>query len=280
MERLDFLAAETVHRRRSVRTYQDTPLTGEEKAALGAYMEKVENPFGIPVRFRLLKKKTSGEGEHLGTYGVIKNACDFIAAAVQDQNMGLEALGYSFEKVVLYATSLGLGTCWIGGTFDKTAFAAAMELRDGEMLPCVSPVGHPAKKRAFETIMRQVSGGDRRLGFEKLFFEGDFRHSMERRTAGPWGEVLELVRLAPSALNKQPWRIVRDGAQFHFFKAGAGKAADIHDVDMGIALCHFHLGAMEKGMKGEFLRMRRKEILPGVEAPKGMRYVTSWVEHI
>lgn len=64
--------------------------------------------------------------------------------------------------------------------------------------------------------------------------------------------ALELVRLAPSAVNGQPWRVVRCGDRVHFYeKRGRGMASDTWDIqkiDMGIALCHFELGAVESGL--------------------------------
>ena len=48
------------------------------------------------------------------------------------------------ESLILYATSLGLGTCWIGGTFKKGQFAKAIDLKGDEILPIVLPIGYEA----------------------------------------------------------------------------------------------------------------------------------------
>ena len=84
---------------------------------------------------------------------------------------------------------------------------------------------------------------------------------MTPEAAGPFATALEMVRLAPSASNKQPWRIVREGRRWHFFlqrtpgySGGlAGrllKVEDIQRVDIGIAMCHFELAARELGLHG------------------------------
>ena len=52
----------------------------------------------------------------LGTYGFIKGAYSFIASSTVREEFALESLGYQMEKIVLKATELGLGTCWLGGT--------------------------------------------------------------------------------------------------------------------------------------------------------------------
>ena len=89
---------------------------------------------------------------------------------------------------------------------------------------------------------------------------------------------LEMVRLAPSASNKQPWRIVKDNNLYHFYEqqlSGYSKsfAYDIQRIDMGIAACHFHLTAIEKGLKGEFKTLAA----PSFEVPENTVYKFSWI---
>ena len=75
-------------------------------------------------------------------------------------------------------------------------------------------------------------------------------------------DVLENVRLAPSALNKQPWRIVKQGENFHFFisndKEEEKNLYNIKNIDIGIAMCHFDLTCKEKGIKGKFKIVNKK----------------------
>ena len=82
-----------------------------------------------------------------------------------------EAFGYVFERVVLFTEAKGIGTTWIGGTMDRGAFERAMGLEEGEVMPCVSPLGYPARKMSLrETMMRKGVKADSRLPFEALFF--------------------------------------------------------------------------------------------------------------
>lgn len=73
-------------------------------------------------------KNDSDKDLKLGTYGVIKGANHFLIAACENDDLSLMALGYTFEKLVLYCTSLCLGTVWLGGTFNKGEFAKAINL--------------------------------------------------------------------------------------------------------------------------------------------------------
>jgi hypothetical protein len=133
-------------------------------------MGSLSNPFSVDVSFRLLEMKEAVKGEKLGTYGVIKGARDFIGATVAEGELALEALGYSFEKLILFATSIGLGTCWLGGTFSRSGFASAMGFKGNELFPAISPIGHPlGKKRVAESLMRWVVKADQRKSWNELF---------------------------------------------------------------------------------------------------------------
>ncbi len=52
-----------------------------------------------------------------------------------------ETLGYLGEYVILTATSLGLGTCWVGGTYRSREAAKLLGLGSTERLHAVSPLG-------------------------------------------------------------------------------------------------------------------------------------------
>lgn len=96
--------------RRSVRTFDGTPLSAEHLEKLNAYIRTIENPYGIPVGFSLLDKEKYGLSSP-----VITGETMYAAAKVKAVPHSEEAFGYSFEQLVLYARSLGIGTTWIGG---------------------------------------------------------------------------------------------------------------------------------------------------------------------
>ena len=109
-----------------------------------------------------------------------------------------EAFGYTFEKVVLYATSLGIGTTWIAGTMERKGFEEAIDLKEDEVMPCVSPLGYPAKKMSFrETMMRKGIRADSRLPFEEFFYENDFMHAYGKENS-------ELNRLLDMCVSRRP----------------------------------------------------------------------------
>ncbi len=268
-----------VRNRVSVRTYSGQPLDDDVKKKILNYIETLSNPFDIEVKFKMLDSSPEGPSAKLGTYGVIKGAKSFICAMVKQEGLALEALGYEFEKLILYLTSLGLGSCWLGGTFDRSGFRQALGLQEDELLPAVSPLGYPAKEKSMaDSLVRFIAKGDSRKPWSELFYDRDFSTALSPEDAGEYADGLEMVRLAPSASNKQPWRIIRTNGGFDFYESrtpGYSKAFayDIQRIDIGIAACHFHLCAIEKGLPGAF-----SIISPHTGAKEdNSYYVFSWI---
>lgn len=197
---------ELIRSRRSVRTFDGRALREEDRSRILAFAEKTENPYDIPIEWKIL----SAEKHHL-TSPVIVGADTYIAGKMNRVPHAEEAFGYTFERIVLYAQSLGIGSTWIAGTMDRPAFERALSLKNGEVMPCVSPLGYPAAKMSLrETMMRKGIKADKRLPFEQLFFKATFATPITEADAGDYHDLLEMVRWAPSAVNKQPWRIVID----------------------------------------------------------------------
>ena len=95
-------------------------------------------------------------------------------------------------------------------------FTSAMEIKEGELFPILSPLGYPAQKKSItERIMRKSTKADERLPWKELFFKDNFETSLSMEEARNYKFPLEMLRLAPSAVNKQPWRVVMDRKGFH-----------------------------------------------------------------
>ena len=171
---------------------------------------------------------------------------------------------------------MGLGTCWLGGTFDRSEFARAMGLKEGNVIPAITPVGYATSTRGLgERLIRLGAGSKNRLAPEQLFFDEEPSKPLILPVGHPWQMLLDAVRIGPSASNNQPWRIVADHDQFRFYisrKPGYQKAfrqVDIQMIDMGIAMAHFDLVAKEKGV------IPKWEISAGAPSFGGLEYVIS-----
>ncbi|KAA6398850.1 MAG: putative nitroreductase like, partial [Streblomastix strix] len=161
-------------------------------------------------RIELLCKDEAVKGK-LGTYGIISGAKYFLVGITESEESSLE-IGFVFERLVLLCTSLGLGTCWIGGTFNKSQFKANLTLNEHEQIFAVSPIGYPLdKERLMGRAFASISGHNNRKPFNQICFKGlnyDENNGFESpESVGPIGIALEAARWSPSAVNSQPWRL-------------------------------------------------------------------------
>jgi nitroreductase len=278
---------ELINARYSCRTYRDEPIAAHERRTLTEFLvANTTGPLGSQARFALVAASPGDSDalKRLGTYGFIKGATGFLVGAVRQAPKDLEDYGFLVEQAILFATGLGLGTCWLGGTFTKSRFAARIGgLERDETMPAVVSLGYSGGDGT-ERIRERVAGC-RRLPASELFFEERFGQPLALDNGDGFGAVLEGVRMAPSASNKQPWRIVRRGHEWHFYlqrTRGYGKGsalftmlrlADLQRVDLGIAMCHFALGAREIGLTGEWVLSEPASATP---APGG-EYTATWV---
>ncbi len=243
---------EVIKKRRSWRTFTKETISGNYLAHLIQFIDEMAPaPFGSKIRFKIIsgRELSSDELKGLGTYGVIKNCSTFIVGAVQKGDHALVDFGHAMERIVLKTSQMGLQSCWLGGTFSRSNFSESIELEDNEILPAVIAIGHGTEKRGVvDNIIAWTAKSKNRHPSEKLFFNTDFSAPIVENE-----EIyFELVRLAPSASNKQPWRVVKHGDDFDFYLHRDAKytknldrlrLVDLQQVDMGIALSHFEIGA-------------------------------------
>ncbi len=140
-----------------------------------------------------------------------------------------EKVGHEGERFVLEMTRLGLGTCWVGATFDEKT----LPVPEGERLVCVIPVGPvPAEPTAKEQMIRKTLRGKGR--------SLESRYEVSGTVPAWFYRGMDAVGKAPSARNTQKAGFsCRDGRV----------TASIPDdyrfdlVDLGIAKLHFEIAA-------------------------------------
>ena len=214
---------EAIVARHSVRQYLEKPIEAEKIAQLQALIEQSNKTAGLHMQLVTDEPKAFAEGmAKYGKFSGIRNYIAMICKKGEDT-----ALGYYGEQVVLLAQTLGLNTCWVGLTFSKQP--DSYEVRDGEHLVCLVPVGygatqgvqHPQKKKT-----EDVAEGA--TPFPEWFVKG-----------------VEAALLAPTAVNQQLFRFVlHEGNKVEAKKTfsltnGMGYAP----IDLGIAKCHFEIAA-------------------------------------
>lgn len=209
---------EAIRARHSIRQFTGQKIEGEVEAQLRALAEECNREGGLSIQLCL------GEGAAfdsvLARYGKFKNVDNYIALVGKKGKGFEERCGYYGEKLVLRATQLGLGSCWVAGTYSKGKTKA--RVNSGEKQALVIALGYPDEAGAPHTTKP----------LEALC-----------KTDGPmpgwFKDGMEAARLAPTAMNQQ---------RFHFTLAGnrvsARALAGLYTkIDLGIAKYHFEIGA-------------------------------------
>jgi len=264
--------------RTSRRTYQTDPFTEELKQNIELKIKEVKaGPLRTNIELTLISlEETSNQKLKLGTYGFIKGARYFVVGQISPSKNGFLDYGFTLESLILELTRMGLGTCWLGGTFDRGDFAKTIRLKENQVIPAITPIGYATTDRGLhDRIIRIGAGSTKRLPREQLFFDKASGMALTPVEGHPATCILDSVRIAPSASNNQPWRIVSDGNLFRFYIARkpfyqkvAGKI-DLQMIDIGIAMAHFDLVAREYGRKPEW------NISEGTPPFQGWEYVIS-----
>ena len=258
---------EAVRARKSVRCYTGVPLGEAHLEKIAAFIRGLSPAFGGLARLEMVRGRP--ETEKLGTYGSLRGARDFIMLIHDGAPLSRLSAGHMLEEAVLFCTGLGLGTVWMA-LFGKN-FAKKTLLGPEEKLTHIAAVGYPdpeASPRLLPRLASTLIKPRTRKAFGEIFFLEAWGRPLPLEAAGEYRQPLEMLRLAPSALNRQPWRVIRRDKDLHFYRTGNSSA----DMDLGIALCHFALTCRELGIEGQF-----ETLLSGdMPAAPGAGYVISW----
>ena len=264
--------------RTSTRTFDGRAVEPQALQELENFISEINSRNKIAGHFQIVNLGDSavGQSRKLGTYGVISGAQYYVAGLIDQAQRDALTFGYLFEEIILKATDLGIDTCWLGGTFNRSDLASKLSLPDQMTIPVISPLGYAAeKRRMLENAMRKMVKADQRKPREQLFYAADCKNALSEADAGAYAEPLEMIRLGPSASNKQPWRVSRDKGNYHFFlcrnKGYGVPGFDLQMNDIGIAMCHFELTAREAGLEGSW------KTSPPYKKPDDCGYVISWI---
>lgn len=263
---------ELIKKRHSVRAYTDKKIESTKKESLLKLMEELK---ASNFRFELIDY-TFDENIKIGTYGMISGAHSFIVGLLNKKNINDRSVamdfGENFEKIVLKATDLDLSTCWMVSTFNSDAIESLINLNPNEDVVMVSPIGYGNEKSLKHRFTRFMIKADKRKPWDELFYKNDFNKSLEKTNNEEINHILEAVRLAPSAANKQPWRIVKSDLTFDFYiepkayMSEKNQKINVSYNDMGIARCHFKLMADHYGYTTEWFK---KESTPDTKTYVG-----------
>ncbi|MFN2153311.1 MAG: nitroreductase family protein [Anaerolineales bacterium] len=268
--------------RRSCRSFQTRKLTSTDYKEL---MESVRMHSGEPkisqstVRFEYVSAPL--------TVWPTVNATEFLVAiAPKEYNrLAVMDVGRSLQKIVMDATRMGLGTCWIGPGADQASVAQHLGDRfkpDQDHIICVCAVGY--KSNYIPIFLRIFNAQfNRRLPLSELFFaDADFRHPLNLDAApfNRFGRTYEICQWAPSSYNGQTTRCVAITEQegevvelkrFDFYATTASRY--YAPVAVGIWCANWEMGCEALGIHGHFDVIFADKNTP----PSLPKYDVSWV---
>lgn len=254
---------EAIRRRFSVRHYEAKPVPEQILKAVeksGETSLPLDKDIGVRFHLILQGKLVAEQMTYLtGRQWLFGSAPHFIIATSEEKPGFMLETGFRTERVILFATTLGLGTCWIGGLFSEQRLSDLLGLTKNERVIALTPLGYPDNSFYGRTIHSVVHLGSpdtrRRKPLEEIVYGPEFGSTFATKD-DKLLEILERTRLSPSWTNSQPWRFLVDGNEIiALAEIRPGSVRDgkhYYRLDLGIAMSHFYLAAKELGWKGKW----------------------------
>ena len=216
---------EAIEARHSVRAYKEQPLTENTAKLLEEKIAELNDVGNLHIQ--LIKNEPKAFQGTLAKYGKFRGVTNYFVMVGKKSDDLDERVGYYGEKLVLYAQTLGLNTCWVGLSYKKVADTYVLD--EGEKVVCYIAVGYGETQGVSHKIktVEQVSNAS---DITPAWFK----------------KGVEAALLAPTAVNQQKFSFehigVRNGK--HLVRAKKGfSMIGYTQMDLGIAKCHFEIGA-------------------------------------
>lgn len=242
---------QAIHRRKSIRSYSGAPLAPEHLGMLKGIAKNAPRLTDTPVRFAFVEDES--QVDHilvgiLGGYGKVKNAPALLVGIVGPGSHPAESLGFTMEYLILEATRHSIGTCWVSGTFRRKDVVEIVHSKAGEQVLAVSPLGYAVGAGGGELI-KSIVGAKKRKPLKDIVFAGHWLGDSQSLldTQAHLKRIVEAVRWAPSALNRQPWRLILTEKA-----AVLASVSKNSGLDNGIAMAHWAIAAHEEGIPGKW----------------------------
>ena len=207
---------EAIEKRHSVRQFDLKEIEADKVKTLNEKIEEVNAESGLHIQLFINEPKAFDGNKP--SYGQFVGCCNYMAI-VGPKGKDVE-VGYYGQKLVLFAQTLDLNTCWVALTYKKGD--VKVDEKSGEKLYIVIALGYGKTE------------GVQHKGKEANAVSDITEDSPEWYKTG-----IRAALLAPTAINQQKFRFTRDGNKVSA-KAGIGFYTKI---DLGIVKYNFEVGA-------------------------------------
>jgi nitroreductase len=234
--------SDAIDERKSRRLYLTKPIEATVLSKLLKIIDQYNAESGLSIRF--VEDGSAAFSNFRKSYGLFSGVRSLMVMAGPKNTPFLkEKVGYFGEMLVLEATMLGLGTCWVGGTFDSKN--TIFQMSDEETLVCVIPIGYVENLTFKEKMVHQMVAGKSKSIAQLL--------NSTSKVPDFINEGIKAVQKAPSAANRQPVRFLYENDVLTAFTEDDGK---FNLVDLGIVKAHFEVvagGKFELGNPGKYV---------------------------
>lgn len=217
-----------IEKRISHRSFTKEPVGAENEKEIREWVFELNAASGLNIEY--IADGSKAFGSIRKSYGMFSNVKSLILmkGSSSDENLKVK-VGYYGEELVLRMTELGVGSCWVGGTYDDNSFSVP----DGETLVLVIVFGN-ADASVKDRMIRSLARSKNRKSISKRI-DSDEAVLPSFITNG-----MEAVKMAPSAVNRQNPTLCIHGDVISM-SVDLGAKFDL--VDLGIAMKHFEIGA-------------------------------------
>ncbi len=254
-----------INTRRSTRSYEIRPVDPDVIARLKDFAESMSVPFDRTAKVRFFKAEPTRR-----LYGnTVTPPPDHAAFIAHSDPVAISKAGFVGEMLILYATSLGLATCWYGhyslaelermmphlgerATAERLGWGCGQGEFSGERAICITPLAH--RREDGLRLYDRISGAlmsHKRKPLKDLLLSGVTEEDLSPDVLF----ALECARMAPSATNGQFWRfdVSPDNRTISVaMPAGYRHFGWTHpNLDIGICASHLWLGLGLKGLKSD-----------------------------
>lgn len=242
----------SIFRRKSIRKYDVSPLPPDTLSEIKQYASNVK-----PLVPTIKTDFSYLTAENVKNPLPVK-APHYICIYSEKVEHYLMNVGFMLQQVDLYLSAKSIGSCWLGMAKPANGALLKMNGMDFVIMLAFGNAAEPLHRASISEFKRKAQN---EIGALSEVFD-----------------IQDAVRLAPSATNSQPWFLTgsAERIQIHRVKLGTVKAIiydKLNQIDIGIALCHLYIAAMEKGKNVEFLYDKNDED----KAPKGYEYMMTAV---
>lgn len=229
---------EILRHRHSVRSYSKEVLEKHMVDELKATVTSI-NTYEAGLKFKLFFNNNDPFNGFFKSYGTFENPSNYLVAVV-DEGVDhiLEKAGYYAEKFVIKCIELGIGTCFVGGTYDPASINVI--LKAGEKILFVVLFGFSTDRLRLKEKMMAHFIHRKKYNLSHYFEpEKDFEEKCKSFPNLKTGT--EAVECAPSAMNKRPVRVfIRNIKGKDLICAKVNETNKKNLIDLGIAKFNYN----------------------------------------